>query len=296
VIPCRGGRTTAQHHAHHARHVSRQRRPALNDTTSAPNAGAIKPKLLDLLRQGQAELHAWLDDLTDAERTTPGTPDHWAPKDTLAHITFWIGAGATRLFDVKRREQPGFEIPGVIDSHWTGIADSDTGFQRYNDDTFAREHPRPWADVLADWRRASGLLLAGAEAVSEAQLIDTQAFPWLEGRPLWQSPLGNGFEHPLEHLAHFYRERGDLAHAQRLMERQTEGIFTLDPSDESRGGMYYNQGCFWALAGQPDRAIPLLREALTLRPDLVEWSRQDTDLVSLRDLPDFRAIDSATGA
>lgn len=184
----------------------------------------------------------------------------------------------------------------MIDSHWTGTDDSDTGFQRYNDETFEREHLRPWADALADARRASDLLVAGVQALSEAHLIDTQAFPWQDGRPLWRSVVGNGFEHPLEHLAHFYRERGDLARAQRLMERQTEGMFALDPSDEARGGMYYNQGCFWALAGQPDRAIALLREALTLRPDLIDWSHQDTDLVSLRDLPDFQAIYTANGA
>jgi hypothetical protein len=263
---------------------------------SASGAEAIKPKLLDLLRRGQAELHTWLDDLTEDERVQVGTPEHWAPKDSLAHITFWRGVGAARMFDVKRRGQSDFEIPGVIESYWADIADSSTDFQRYNDETFEREHLRSFADVLADSQRTFDLMIAGVETVSEAQLVDTQAFPWLEGRPLWHSPLGNGYEHPLEHLAHFYRERGDLANAERLMTQQTAGMLALDASDEARGGSYYNQGCFWALAGQPDRAIPLLSEALALRPDLIEWSKQDSDLVSLRDLPAFQSIYTATGA
>ena len=80
------------------------------------------------------------------------------------------------------------------------------------------------------------------------------------------------------------------------MEHQAGGMLALDNSDEARGAVSYNQGCFWALAGQPDRAIALLRSALALRPDLIEWSQQDTDLVSLRDLPDFQAIYTANGA
>ncbi len=208
-----------------------------------------------------------------------GTPDHWAPKDTFAHITYWIGASAERLATVKRGDRQG----------------SAEDFQPVNERIFERDRLHSWDDLLAAARQASVDQIAAIEALSEADLADT-TYPWLEGGPVWRSAAGNGFEHPLEHLAHFYRERGDLARAQQLMEQQTEGIFALDPSEKGRGGLVYNQGCFWALAGQPDRAIALIREALALRPDLIEWSKQDSDLVSLRDLPDFQAIYTATGA
>ena len=226
-----------------------------------------------------------------------GTPEHWAPKDSLAHSTFWRGVGAVRMFDVKRREQPDFEIPGVIESYWTDIADSSTDFQRYNEETFEREHLRPFADVLADSQRTFDLMIAGVEALSEAQLIDTQAFPWLEGRPLWHSPLGNGYEHPLEHLAHFYRERGDLANAERLMTQQTAGMLGLDASDETRGGSYLQPGLLLG-ARRPTRPRdppPPRGAGAAPRPHRVVQARTQ-NLVSLRGLPAFQAIYTATGA
>ncbi len=196
---------------------------------------------------------------------------------------------------MRQREQPDFATPSAIDPHWIGTPYGDD-FQPYNEATFERERQRPFADILADSRRATEALASATEAVSEAQLKDATLFPWQQGLPLWNSVLGDGFTHPLEHLAHFYRERGDLAQAAQLIDRQGAGTLTLDDSPHSRGGVRYNLGCFWALAGQPDRAIPLLREGLTLRPDLIEWSRQDTDLIAIRDLPEFQAIYTDLGA
>ena len=39
-----------------------------------------------------------------------------------------------------------------------------------------------------------------------------------------------------------------------------------------------------------DQALALLPEALRLQPDLVEWSKEDTDLSSLHDLPAYQAL------
>jgi hypothetical protein len=46
----------------------------------------------------------------------------------------------------------------------------------------------------------------------------------------------------------------------------------------------YNLGCFYATAGRPDEAVPLVREALAGAPDLREWAAQDPDLASIRHL------------
>jgi hypothetical protein len=251
----------------------------VGDTTTS-GATALKSRLLDLLRRGRAELDAWLGDLSAAERAAIGVADAWAPKDTLAHIAFWQGASAHRLEAIRRGDEP----------------QTYEDFQRYNDETFERERLRPWEEVVAMARRTVEAHLAAAGELSEDELTDPARHPWLEGRPLWTSVAGNGFEHPMEHFCHFYRERGDLTRAERVMERQMEGMLGLDDSHRSRGAAYYNQACFWALAGQPERAIPLMRDALALRPDLVAWSRQDTDLVSLRDLPEFQAMYTSLGA
>ncbi len=49
----------------------------------------------------------------------------------------------------------------------------------------------------------------------------------------------------------------------------------------------YNLACAEALAGRADDALAHLRRALELRPDLEATARDDDDLVSLRDRPDW---------
>ena len=54
--------------------------------------------------------------------------------------------------------------------------------------------------------------------------------------------------------------------------------------------MLYNLACHSALAGDLDDARRLLGTALTRRPDLVDWARQDPDVVELRhELADLAA-------
>ena len=48
---------------------------------------------------------------------------------------------------------------------------------------------------------------------------------------------------------------------------------------EQYGQARYNLACFYALSGQTELALSELREALRLRPSLIEWSQQDPDLV-----------------
>jgi hypothetical protein len=52
----------------------------------------------------------------------------------------------------------------------------------------------------------------------------------------------------------------------------------------------YNLACHYALSGQKERAISGLREALTLNPDLTEWSKQDPDFVPLRQEAGYQAL------
>ncbi len=56
------------------------------------------------------------------------------------------------------------------------------------------------------------------------------------------------------------------------------------------GGAIYNQACFYARNGWPEKALPLLPEAFQLRSTLVELAKQDTDLDSLHADPAFQAL------
>ena len=49
------------------------------------------------------------------------------------------------------------------------------------------------------------------------------------------------------------------------------------------GAGIYNAACYRALHGQLDEARELLREAFQLDPELVAWSKQDDDLIAMRD-------------
>jgi tetratricopeptide (TPR) repeat protein len=51
----------------------------------------------------------------------------------------------------------------------------------------------------------------------------------------------------------------------------------------------YNLACFEALAGHGDDAVAHLARAIELRPQAREWARDDDDLATLRDHPDFPA-------
>ena len=52
----------------------------------------------------------------------------------------------------------------------------------------------------------------------------------------------------------------------------------------------YNLACCEAMTGRTDDAIGHLRIAFERRPSLVEIAKEDTDLDSLRDEPEFRAL------
>jgi hypothetical protein len=52
--------------------------------------------------------------------------------------------------------------------------------------------------------------------------------------------------------------------------------------DKARAVGLYDIACYHALAGSADRARALLRDAFRLDPELVEYSRTDDELSSIR--------------
>jgi hypothetical protein len=53
--------------------------------------------------------------------------------------------------------------------------------------------------------------------------------------------------------------------------------------EKARAVGLYDLACYHALSGSPDVARSLLRDAFRLDPELVEYSRTDEELLSLRD-------------
>ena len=64
----------------------------------------------------------------------------------------------------------------------------------------------------------------------------------------------------------------------------------LDNAQSWQGTTLYNLACFYALNNQPRPAMQKLRQALKLNPDLIAWSKEDSDLDALRALPEYQAL------
>jgi hypothetical protein len=67
-------------------------------------------------------------------------------------------------------------------------------------------------------------------------------------------------------------------------------VAPLDDSPDWRGLVHYNAACSLALSGNPDSAVAELRRALTKRPSLTAWSKQDADLQSLHEMPEYQEL------
>ncbi len=235
---------------------------------------AVQAALLSLLKRAHEAQRAWITQLSEAERNTIGTPEQWAAKDILAHVTFWQQVTAERLAAAQNGQEP----------HMFG------DFQPVNERVFEERRGYSWEQVLADTERVHATLTEYVRAIDAQVLIDSQLFAWMNGRALSVSILGNGFWHPLEHVARFYADRGEPERAAELLDRAVVQEKALEALPDDRGAALYNLACFYATTGQPDKALPLLPQALRLRPDLVGWSKEDTDLDMLRDMPAFKAL------
>ena len=225
-------------------------------------------QLLDLSRSLQQQLIA---DLDGVERNAGGTWEDWSIKDELAHVIAWQLNSLARIAAVLHAEP----VPDFSD------------YETINRAIYQTNRDRTLAEIAAEGDRAHGDFVALVQSLSEEDLAQPARFSGQEPRVLAAQIMGNGFEHPMVHYADYYRRRGRLAKAVQLYEASVAAVADWP---EWHGLARYNLACFYALSGQTGKALLELREALQLRPDLLEWSKQDTDLAALRDDPAYQAL------
>jgi tetratricopeptide (TPR) repeat protein len=235
---------------------------------------SMKAKLLDITQRAYDDELAFVSALSDEERVAVGLPARWSAKDLIVHIGSWKQR-MTLILEAAARG----EIPPTFD-------DEDV----LNAQTFEANRDRSWSEVLADAERIITALMARVREFDEEVLTNPDYFTWRQGRPLWQPIAANAFAHSQAHLAEWHLKRGDLARATQMQERLAAVRRSLDDSPRNHGIASYNLACFYATSGQHEKALSLLSEALRLNPDLVEWSKQDTDLESLRNHPTFQSL------
>jgi hypothetical protein len=216
-------------------------------------------EMLTLTRDAERDVFGALD---PDVRDRPLREGDWSPKDHQAHLTAWKGRQADR-FEAARTHS---DLP-----EW----------QDEEDEINARLQAQ-----RADWTWDA--LAEEADAVSERLLNEVRAAdPELirTGERLLDGTFGNGAFHAQQHFIWLLAaDIGlDEARVMAFVDAIEHLIRTSDLPDRDRGTAIYNSACFHALAGRLDRARTLLREAFPLRSDLVDFAREDGDLVELRD-------------
>lgn len=229
-----------------------------------------KKLLVKLMREAKDELDRLVAGLDDAARIEIGNPKHWSTKDMIAHLGVW----QNRLVDEMDRLEGGDPLP-----EW---GDLDAA----NLEIFEQNQRRSWADVLADTEKYTRNAIDRAAALSD-EVLNT---PVNAGRSFGRSILGESFMHWIDHLMNWYLEHGDSANAERLIQLEMRELMAFDPSPATEGIAKYNLACFYAKSRKLENAMQLLQEALKLRPDLLQWSHDDSDLVNLHGLTDYEAL------
>jgi tetratricopeptide (TPR) repeat protein len=233
-----------------------------------------KTKLLALLHKAAAEEQDFMDALNAEERARQGEPDAWAPKDVIAHFATWEAYSVEQLRRLLEGEP---------------LREEDEDDDTENARIFAERREWSWDEVRAYALAAKADYEQVLLELDEAQLDDPERGVD-EGRPLWRTIVSDVYTHPLIHVAEHYRDAGDLERAAEIVGRMTESAATLDDSPEWEGLTRYNTACSYALLGKIPEAIAELSTALKLNPGLRDWSRQDTDLVSLHGRPEYEAL------
>jgi tetratricopeptide (TPR) repeat protein len=245
-------------------------RPALDtstpETTTLPTKHSALLEIIDLARERERALVNSLD--ADARRAV-GTVEHWAPKDHFAHLATWAAYQARRLEAATTGDTP------------TQPADNDTVFLERRDE--------PWETIWADLMRALDDNAAALTQVSDEKL--TALNP--NGRSLFTLTLNNTYLHPITHVAQIYEERGDGASAEQVQQEAVTMMARLFGKGDQYANAVYSLGCYYALHGRSADAIAQVREALAVNPQLTDPIKEDVDLVSLHDLPEYQALFTA---
>lgn len=230
------------------------------------------PTAEDLIRALNVERNreqALVETLSETERARHGTYAHWSAKDLLAHINAWKHQVVLYL-----REDPA----AVSEA-------TDEDVERANVAFFQAYEEREWGFVLDDAASIHQILTAELRRLSESELDDTQRFPWQEGLPLWRRLGGWIIVHPMMHLAEHDLEKGDLEAATAEVHQMAVAGLQVSDHRHWTGALEYNTACILARAEAWDEALQHLEAALKQRPDLIEGSKQDANLTSLRSDP-----------
>lgn len=233
-----------------------------------------KEALLEVIEVGRSAGEALVSRVAPENREQPGTYETWSTKDAIGHTTEWLAR------DLKKLDMAERPIPAV-----TGETIDATNIAIY--DTHAG---KSWDEMVEFFRSTFDDALRKVGKLSEdevnAQYEDSDG----SSRPVWRMIGGHALMHLAQHFALVYRRMGASGEGTEMEEQAASVLRKLDDSPQWQGTTVYNLACNYSLSGNTSRAIELLKEALGLNPDLAEWAKNDDDLDSLRNEPEYKAL------
>jgi hypothetical protein len=225
------------------------------------DAGRLRDDLVAMLtmtRAAERELFSHFDPVV---RDSAPAPGEWSPKDVQAHLAGWKARQVQRYVSARSGQGPDAPDTPEIDE--------------LNLEMHRARAVWSWDEVVRDADQVSEELVAAVRAADPEVIAGPDS--------LLGSTFGNGASHALEHLPDLARQVGEEA----SIDSFAAGLAGLAASgsipDRDAATLVYNLACFQAAAGRLDAAREMLPRAFRLRPDLLEWGQQDSDLAAIRD-------------
>jgi len=130
-----------------------------------------KNDVIEQITQARTDTFASVEGVSEELLCQPKTIGDWSVKDVLLHLSRWEAELVKLLFQAKQ----GAVIESPI------FADD---FLKYNDVWWAEGKDRSLEAVMADMAGVRQQLLRRLNEFSEAELDDSERFPWMKHQPL----------------------------------------------------------------------------------------------------------------
>ena len=218
-------------------------------------------KTIETTRTAERDLFGGLD---EAVLERPIRVGDWNPKDFQAHLTAWKSRQADRYAAVRE----GRELPPPMEDQEEDALNAELRATRIDWD---------WAAIVDEADSVVDRLIAEIRQADPDVLRASDR--------LIPGTFGNGVLHTLTH-ARWLVDAGVPLDRARMAAFEDEALHVVSAAaipEKGRAVGLYDIACYHALSGSPDIARSLLRDALRLDPELVEYSRTDEELVSIRD-------------
>jgi hypothetical protein len=152
-----------------------------------------------------------------------------------------------------------------------------------------------WAQTHSAAHDAMTALWNAVEAATEDQLAEGQGKRRNHPQYVWRDVVIYAVRGPLGEYAAWHQRQGRTLEGLATLSRWYEAVRGSGLPTKALSDASYDLACGFARAGRGDDAMAFLPDAFVYNdraavPVLKAWAREDPDLASLADRPDFRSL------